>query len=96
MLVRCPGCDNLHLIADRLGWFEEGGADVRSLMAPGSSFQSNLDGNTLQLTAEDIQLLRTEMASKVQRKAAAEAGAASPHATSEAHPEAGLRQGHLF
>ncbi|CAM9221029.1 unnamed protein product [Pylaiella littoralis] len=25
VLARCPGCHNLHLIADRLGWFEEAG-----------------------------------------------------------------------
>ena len=27
VLVRCD-CDKLHLIADRLGWFEDGGTDV--------------------------------------------------------------------
>ena len=25
MLIRCEGCNNLHLIADNLGWFEADG-----------------------------------------------------------------------
>ena len=25
VLIRCEGCDNLHLIADNLGWFENDG-----------------------------------------------------------------------
>lgn len=31
VLVRCDGCTNLHLIADRLGWFGEG-ADVHEIL----------------------------------------------------------------
>ncbi|EWM23067.1 zinc finger protein [Nannochloropsis gaditana] len=33
VLVRCPGCDNLHLIVDRLGWFEDGGTDIQKILA---------------------------------------------------------------
>ena len=29
VVVRCPGCDNLHLIADNLGWFGQGKRFVR-------------------------------------------------------------------
>lgn len=32
VLVRCPHCENLHLIADRLGWFEEESTDIESIL----------------------------------------------------------------
>lgn len=55
-MARCPGCDNLHLIADRLGWFEEGSVDVRDLLARRGEevrYVTTEDG-VLELTAEDV------------------------------------------
>ena len=32
VLIRCEGCDNLHLIADNLGWFRDEGVNIEQLM----------------------------------------------------------------
>eukprot|EP00933_Yihiella_yeosuensis_P083212 TRINITY_DN97402_c0_g1_i1.p1 TRINITY_DN97402_c0_g1~~TRINITY_DN97402_c0_g1_i1.p1 ORF type:complete len:223 (-),score=46.24 TRINITY_DN97402_c0_g1_i1:32-634(-) len=32
VIITCPFCKNRHLIADRLGWFEEGGTDIEKMM----------------------------------------------------------------
>lgn len=32
VLIRCEGCDNLHLIADNLGWFRDEKVNIEDLM----------------------------------------------------------------
>uniref|UniRef100_M4BMD9 DNL-type domain-containing protein n=1 Tax=Hyaloperonospora arabidopsidis (strain Emoy2) TaxID=559515 RepID=M4BMD9_HYAAE len=55
VLIRCPGCENLHLVADRLGWFEDDGTDVESLLAQkGEKVRFVTEENVLELTENDI------------------------------------------
>ncbi|KAE9036091.1 hypothetical protein PR003_g7285 [Phytophthora rubi] len=55
VLVRCPGCENLHLVADRLGWFEDDSTDVESLLQrKGEEVRFVTDDNVLELTEKDI------------------------------------------
>ncbi|KAK1941658.1 DNL-type zinc finger protein [Phytophthora citrophthora] len=55
VLVRCPGCENLHLIADRLGWFEDDGTDVESLLKDkGEKVRFVTGEDVLELTEKDI------------------------------------------
>ena len=66
VLVRCPGCQNLHLIADRLGWFEgqgegeeandgQGGWDVEKALAKAGENVKAVSGeDVLELTVDDI------------------------------------------
>jgi protein import protein ZIM17 len=60
VLVRCPGCENLHLIADRLGVFEDQGADgkgwdIEKAMANiGENVTAVNNDNVLELTVQDV------------------------------------------
>jgi hypothetical protein len=54
VLVTCPGCENIHLIADHLGWFQDGSFTVETLMAErGEAVVRGADG-TIELNPEDI------------------------------------------
>lgn len=67
VLLRCPGCDNLHLLADNIGMFggrttaqellaAHGEAVRRGTLAPGD------DGQVLGLEPQDLEALRDTLA----------------------------------
>lgn len=53
VVARCGGCKNLHLIADRLGWFGEPGSIEDLLAARGEEVRKG-SVDTLNLTLEDL------------------------------------------
>ncbi|KAH9605274.1 hypothetical protein KSS87_017796, partial [Heliosperma pusillum] len=53
VVVRCGGCNNLHLMADRLGWFGEPGSVEDLLNARGDDIKRG-DVDSLNLTLEDL------------------------------------------
>ncbi|KAF2295676.1 hypothetical protein GH714_033553 [Hevea brasiliensis] len=53
VVARCGGCNNLHLIADRLGWFGEPGSIEDFLAARGEEVKKG-SVDTLNLTLEDL------------------------------------------
>eukprot|EP00904_Undaria_pinnatifida_P008279 jgi/Undpi1/4581/HiC_scaffold_18.g07935.m1 len=61
VVARCPGCHNLHLIADRLGWFEEagdgaGGWDIEKITNRIGEADCHVvnDDNVMELNLVDI------------------------------------------
>lgn len=54
VIVRCPGCQGNHLIADRLGWFGEPGSVEDYLAQQGQEVMTRTLNATTQLSAEDL------------------------------------------
>lgn len=53
VVARCGGCNNLHLIADHLGWFGEPGSVEDFLASRGEEVKRG-STDTLNLTLEDL------------------------------------------
>lgn len=53
VIVRCGGCNNLHLIADRLGWFGEPSSVEDFLRARGEQIRKGVQ-DSYELTLEDL------------------------------------------
>ena len=60
VMVRCPGCESLHLIADRLGFFEDRGEDgsgwdiEKAMKNMGENVKAVTNDNVLELTMADL------------------------------------------
>jgi protein import protein ZIM17 len=57
VIVRCPGCQNLHLIADRLGYFDDGEWDLNRIAEHrGETIKTIADGDGVleALSLEDL------------------------------------------
>ena len=53
--MRCPGCENLHLIADRLGIFEGGDWDIQKAVSQlGENVNVVNNDNVLELSLEEL------------------------------------------
>lgn len=56
VLVRCPGCSNLHLVADHLGWFGSGKTIEDILQSKGEAVvrKATADDSVFEISPEDI------------------------------------------
>ena len=53
VLLRCEGCDKLHLIADNLGWFRDESVNIEQIMAEkGETVNTNIRESTIEFTVK--------------------------------------------
>ena len=60
VLIRCEGCDNLHLIADNLGWFDDNNTNIETIM------KEKGDRISKMITDETMEFLDNEVSEKKQ------------------------------
>lgn len=60
VVVRCPGCKNLHLIADHKGYFADKGWSIEKHLEGENSIKYVTEENVFELTEEDVAGLNTK------------------------------------
>ena len=58
VLVRCPGCEAMHLIADNLDWFKLGKVKLDDVLSTRGEHVT--DANVFDLSPEDLAILAKE------------------------------------
>lgn len=57
VIIRCDGCQNLHLIADNLGWFEDTSVNIEDLMRrKGEEIRKISCDGLFQLVSENVKV----------------------------------------
>ena len=90
VVIRCPGCEVLHLMADRLGWFADQkgkGVDVESLMRDKGETVRAFSNRSVQLAMAGH---AKEAGGGAGAEAAAETAGAGPAAPADGMTEADL------
>lgn len=59
VLVRCPGCEALHLVADHMDWFKLGKVSLDDVLSSRGE-QVVTDGNVFDLSPADLAVLAKE------------------------------------
>jgi hypothetical protein len=54
VLARCPGCQNLHLIADNLGYFSDRRVNLETLMAEKGEEITKIDDGTWEISPDTV------------------------------------------
>lgn len=56
VLVECKGCNNRHLIADNLGWFDDKHVNVEDIMKEKGGMFKRVEEGSLEISKEDLEL----------------------------------------
>ena len=55
VLIKCEGCEGVHLIADNLGWFEDTSINIEEIItSKGEEYKKLSVGGLFQLSTKDV------------------------------------------